>query len=41
MKTYTITRPKQKYIFPKEVPSSFILNWEEKNEILYEVNNTK
>ena len=41
MKVFTPTKPKQKYIIPRERPSSFLLNEEEKSNILYEVNNSE
>ena len=41
MKAYAPTKPKQKYIIPKERPSSFPLNEGEKNGFLYEVNNAE
>ena len=41
MKAQAPSKPKQKYIIPKERPSSFLLNEEEKNELLYEVNNAE
>ena len=39
MKEYTPTKPKQKYIIPKERPSLFILNEEEKKDFIYEIEN--
>ena len=41
MKVFAPTKPKQKYIIPKERPSSFLLNEGEKNEFLYELNNAE
>ena len=41
MKGNTPTKPKQKYIIPKEKPSLFLLNEEEKNEFFDEINNSE
>ena len=41
MKTFIPKKPKQKYIIPKERPTSFLLNQEEKNEILYKINDAE
>ena len=41
MEAYRPTKPKQRYIIPKERPSSFLLNEGEKNDFLCEINNTE